>query len=404
MNRAIVGGGLRGVVPPGQHSRAQITGVGETDYVRGTTQTTETLLLQAALAACEDAGVEPASVDGVVMPSGKLSAEAFVHALGIADLRFHAANSMGGASAAAAIMIATAAVISGQASRVVVAAGGTQYSGGRKLSRADGSAAQFSWPAQDFRTHLERPYGLTVPMQWYSLQANRWLHETGADPAGLREVALAARAHARNNTRAYFRDRPLTAEQYDSAPYVVTPFRLYDICLESDGAAAVIVEPATAAAHGSRRGVLLLGGGEGHADVPDDLVSRPDILELGLAKAARRVLGGLGLSAADFDFAQIYDCFTFVVLRQLEELGFCKRGEGSDYVLNAGIGPGSSTPVNTHGGLLAQAHIAGMNHVVEAVRQLRGDAGAAQLARAELGLVTNYGDLSAGSLLVLAAS
>jgi acetyl-CoA acetyltransferase len=381
--------------------RARISGAGETDYVRGTTKTTADLLLEASLLACADAGVEPASVDGVVVPGGKLAAEAFVHALGITDLRFHAANSMGGASAVAAIMIAAAAVISGQASRVVVAAGGTQYSGGRKLSRADGAAAQFSWPGPEFRTHLERPYGLTVPMQWYSLQATRWLHETGADPAGLRAVALAAREHARNNAKAYFRDRPLSLGEYDAAPYVVYPFRLYDICLESDGAAAVIVERAATAPAGGHGGVVILGGGEGHADVPDDLVSRPDVLELGLRKVAGRVLGELGLAAADFDFAQIYDCFTFVVLRQLEELGFCQRGEGSEYALDAGLGPAGKIPVNTHGGLLAQAHIAGMNHVAEAVHQLRGTAGQAQVHGAELGLVTNYGDMSAGSLLVL---
>ena len=397
----MTGTGLTGTELTRADRQAQITGIGETDYVRGTMLSTEDLLLQAALLACADAGVEPASVDGIVIPSGKIGAEAFVPGLGLSDLRFHAANSMGGASAAAAVMIAAAAVTSGQASRVVVTAGGTQYSSARRLSSADGSAAAFSWPGRDFRTHLERPYGLTVPMQWYSLQANRWLAETGADPAGFRAVALAARAHARNNPRAYFRDRPLTAAEYDSAPEVVSPFRLYDICLESDGAAAVVVEPSTAPGQRGHRGVVLAGGGEGHAEVPDDLVSRPDILELGLTKVARRVLGELGLSAADVDFAQIYDCFTFVVLRQLEELGFCKRGEGSGYALDVGIGPGSAVPVNTHGGLLAQAHIAGMNHVTEAVRQLRGEAGPAQLPHAELGLVTGYGDMSAGSLLVL---
>jgi acetyl-CoA acetyltransferase len=164
----------------------------------------------------------------------------------------------------------------------------------------------------------------------------------------------------------------------------------------------VLVEPASAATRSRQRDVVVLGGGEGHADVPDDLASRTDILELGLQKVAPRVLGELGLTPADFDFAQIYDCFTFVVLRQLEELGFCGRGEGSSYVAEVGIGPGSKVPVNTHGGLLAQAHIAGMNHVTEAVRQLRGGAGPAQVRNASLGLVTGYGDMSDGSLLVLA--
>jgi acetyl-CoA acetyltransferase len=382
--------------------RAKLTGIGETEFVRGTSKSTEYLLAQAALRACADAAVEPSSVDGVVIPSGKVTAEAYVHALGITDLRFSASNRMGGASAVAAIMIAAAAVGSGRASRVLVADGGTQYSG-RRISGADGTATGFSWPGDHLRTHLERPYGLVVPMQWYSVQANRWLYETGADPAGLREVALAARAHASRNAQAYFADRTLTAQQYEEAPFIVKPFRLYDICLESDGAAAVLVEPASAADYSGHREVFIAGGGEGHADVPDDLVSRPDMLDLGLQKVAPRVLGDLGLSASDFDFAQIYDCFTFVVLRQLEELGFCARGEGSEYVLGVGIGPGSKVPVNTHGGLLAQAHIAGMNHVTEAVRQLRGDAGPAQIQDASLGLVTGYGDMSDGSVLVLSA-
>jgi acetyl-CoA acetyltransferase len=382
---------------------AKLTGIGETEFVRGTAKSAEHLLIEAARRACADAAVDPSTVDGVVIPSAKITPESYVSGLGITDLRFSAANFLGGASAVAAVMIAVAAVASGRARRVIVAAGGTQYSG-RRLSRADGAAAGFSWPGQDFRTHLEHPYGLVVPMQWYSLQANRWLHETGADPAGLRAVALAARAHASRNPQAYFARRPLTAEDYDRAPFIVKPFRLYDICLESDGAAAVLVEPASAATRSRQRDVLVLGGGEGHADVPDDLASRPDILDLGLQKAAARVLGELGLSAADFDFAQIYDCFTFVVLRQLEELGFCGRGEGPAYVADVGIGPGSKVPVNTHGGLLAQAHIAGMNHVTEAVRQLRGSAGPAQVENASLGLVTGYGDMSDGSLLVLATT
>jgi len=373
---------------------AVITGIGETEFVRGTTKTAESLLVQAALAACADAGADPSSVDGVVIPHGKITAECYVQALGLTDLRFSADNAMGGAGAVAAIMIAASAVRSGLASRVLVAAGGTQYSG-RRLNR---DATSFSWPGQQLRTHLEHPYGLMVPMQWYSLQANRWLHETGASADGMREVALSARAHASRNAQAYFADRPLTAQEYDDAPYIVQPFRLYDICLESDGAAAVLVEPAPPGSDG----VVILGGGEGHADVPDDLVSRPDMLDLGLQKVAPRVLGSLGLSPADFDFAEIYDCFTFVVLRQLEELGFCARGESPDYVLEAGIRPDSKVPVNTHGGLLAQAHIAGMNHVTEAVRQLRGTAGPAQIQGASLGLVTGYGDMSDGSLLVLA--
>ncbi|WP_235735562.1 thiolase C-terminal domain-containing protein [Nocardioides alcanivorans] len=381
---------------------AGIVGVGETDYCRGTDQTTVQLTMSAALAACADAGIEPSAIDGVVVPNGKIDAEEFVHALGIGDLRFHAATSMGGAGTVAAIGIAAGAVRAGLASRVLVAAGGTQYSGAARLSDSGGAGMAIRWPGQHLRDHLERPYGLSVPMQWYSLHANRWLATTGADRDGLRDVALATRAHAQSNSRAYFRDRPLTREQYDASPMLVEPFRLFDVCQESDGAAAVVVASASAGLHGVRPPVRVLGAGEGRADTPDDLVSRPDMLQMGLTKLAPRLLKEVGLELDAFDALWLYDCFSFVVLRQLEELGFCARGEAPDFIRDRGIGPGGTLPVNTHGGLLSQAHIAGMNHVVEAVRQLRGDAGAGQLSNAELGLVTGYGDMSDGSLLLLA--
>lgn len=385
-------------------SGARIVGVGETDYCRGTDSSTLQLTIEASLAACADAGIDPSEVDGVVVPNGKVDVEVFIHALGIRDLRFHAATSMGGAGTVAAVGIASGAVRAGLARRVLVAAGGTQFSGAARLSDAGGAGMGLRWPGQHLRDHLERPYGLSVPMQWYSLHANRWLAETGADRSGMREVALATRAHAARNPKAYFRDRPLTAQEYDAAPAIVDPFRLFDICQESDGAAAVLLDRDGADVTSAHRPVRVIGAGEGRADAPDDLVSRPDILQMGMTKLAPRLLGELGVDLAAIDALWLYDCFTFVVLRQLEELGYCGRGEAPDLVRERGIGPGGSLPVNTHGGLLSQAHIAGMNHVVEAVRQLRGEAGEAQLASAELGLVSGYGDMSDGSLLVLARS
>lgn len=384
---------------------ARISGVGETEYVRGTDRTALQLVLQASLAACEDAGIDPREVDGLVVPNGKFDAEEFIHGLGIRDLRFHAATSMGGAGTVAAVGIASGAVRAGLARHVLVAAGGTQYSGAHRLGDAAGSGSGIRWPGQDVRDHLERPYGLSVPMQWYSLHANRWLSVTGADRTGMRDVALATREHAHRNAKAYFKDRPLTAADYDRSPVLVDPFHLFDICQESDGAAAVVVEPDGVPSSGRSRPVRILGAGEGRADSPDDLVSRPDMLQMGMTKLAPRLLGEVGIRLDDVDALWLYDCFTFVVLRQLEELGYCGRGEAPDFVREVGTGPGGRLPVNTHGGLLSQAHIAGMNHVVEGVRQLRGDADvAAQLTDVELGLVSGYGDQSDGSLLLLARS
>ena len=179
------------------------------------------------------------------------------------------------------------------------------------------------------------------------------------------------------------------------------PFRLYDCCLESDGATAVVVSSTERARDMAQHPVTLLGVAEGHPDSPSTITQRADITTLGLAKATPRAFDMAGVSQADIDVAEIYDCFTYTVICQLEDLGFCKKGEGGPFIENGRLKLSGELPTNTHGGLLSQSHMAGMNHIVELVRQLRHDAARAQVKDAQIGLVTGYGDLGDGSIAIM---
>jgi acetyl-CoA acetyltransferase len=257
-------------------------------------------------------------------------------------------------------------------------------------------------PSPLIRSELEYPYGLLTLLHAYCIHANLWMETYDIDRRALATVAVTTRQHAQLNPGAYMRGRPLTYDDYDESPVVCAPLRVLDCCLETDGAAAIVVTAADDAGPSNGRHVDILAATEGHPDAPDDMVNRPDLKTMGVTKAAPRAFETAGLGPSDIDFAEIYDCFTYIVLRQLEEMGFCARGESPKFVEETGIGLDGGLPINTHGGLLSQAHTMGMNHVVEAVRQLRGEAGGAQLPNARVGLVTGYGDFADGSIAILA--
>jgi len=382
--------------------RVVIVGVGETDYTKGSGTSDLQLILEASKKAIDDAGIKPTDIDGIAQPSFRVKSEDLVSNLGIKDLKYAVSVLIGGASAVACLQDAAMAINCGIADYVLVATGWNGYSGTRYSSLGEDARQRIAQlPGAKLRRDFEQPYGLMVPSHWYSIIFSRWMHECNIDINSFAPVALAMRRHAQFNEKAMMRGKPLTSEEYYASPFVTYPLRKLDCCLETDGAAAVVLTSAERARDLKQEPVYVMGTGEGHPDSPDDITNRGDMLTIGLTKATSRAFNMAGVSHSDIDFAEIYDCFTATVMLELEALGFCKRGESPDFVKGGRIELGGELPVNTHGGSLSQAHVIGMNHIVEAVKQLRGQAGAAQIKGCEIGLVTGWGDQGDGSLAIL---
>jgi acetyl-CoA acetyltransferase len=240
---------------------------------------------------------------------------------------------------------------------------------------------------------FEVPYGPVVP-SLYALIAQRHMHEYGTTPEQLAEVAVTMRRHAGLNPNAHKRD-PITIADVLGSRMISSPLHMFDCAIVSDGAAAAIVTTEDRAADMKKRPVHLLGQGYGlrHGHIGD----HKQLTTTGAVDSGRDAFALAGVERADIDVAQIYDCFTITVIVELEDLGFCAKGEGGRFVEGGRIGLGGALPVTTHGGLLSGGHPGlpgGFFHLIEGVRQLRGEAGERQVANAELALVHGNGGVA----------
>ena len=381
---------------------AAIVGIAETDYVRGAEQSVPELILSASMAAIADSGLAPTDIDAVIPPGGFISTEEIAANLGIPEVRYAVEVHMGGASPTASLQSAVMALASGIATNVLITFGWNGYSAMRPRPGVRRTKRGMSpGPFIEVSRNFYAPYGVRSAVQWYSLYIQRYCDLYGIGPEDAAQVALTCREHAHLNPKALMGGREMTMDDYLSSPFITEPMRKLDCCLETDCAAALVLTTAERANDLRHHPVLWLGGAEGHPYPADEITNRPDMLRLGLDFAAPRAFAMAGVAPADMDFLQIYDCFTYVVLMELEAIGICEKGGAGEFVRSGEIKLGGKFPLNTHGGLLSQGHCWGLNHIVEATRQLRHDAGDAQVADCEVGVVTGYGDLGDGSIAVL---
>jgi len=370
---------------------AAIVGIGESPVGRVPELDTLGLQRHAALAALHDAGLTLSDIDGLLttpvrvenwaMPCGVVA-----EGLGLRP-RYLATLDVAGASGTAMLHHAAMAVATGQCDTVLCVGGQSLLS-----FHTRGSAVQKLADAGWAHPEFEAPYGPLVPTL-YALVAQRHMAQYGTTPEQLAEVAVTLREHAALNDNAHKRD-PLSRDDVMSSRMITSPLRMLDCALVSDGAAAFIVTRAERARDTRQPAVRLLGCGYGHSHTY--IGDYPDITATGAVQAGRDAYAMAGLGPKDIDVAQLYDCFTITVIIELEDLGFCAKGEGGAYVQHHGIGLKSSMPVTTHGGLLSAGHpglAGGMFHVLEGVRQLRGQAGPRQVAEAETALVHGNGGI-----------
>jgi acetyl-CoA acetyltransferase len=389
---------VRGIVSETHELRqkACIVGIGETPYVRNSGKTAREMVFDAVERACRDAGICVRDLDGVVEMGGSghvVTAQQLQLNYGIKDLPYVAAAPFGaGSAAAASVGMATAALDAGMCKYVAC----WHFTDWSSQSTTPGDAHDHEPNKHDFET----PFGWFGQPAHLAMCARRHMATYGTKYEHLGAIAVTQRAHAALNGNAVM-TAPLTMEDYLSARWIAEPFRLFDCCVINDGAAAYVMTTPDRARDMPRPPVSFLGVGLSSGDRTVYWAQQPDITHTSAVHSAPRAYAMAGVGPEDVDFLQLYDCFTWVVLSSIEDHGFCKKGEGGDF-LDAGrrISVGGELPVNTHGGMLSQSYLQGMNHICEAVRQLRGEAGAAQVAGAEVGLVGGYAGATYGTLIL----
>lgn len=382
-----------------------VAGIGTTEYSKKSGVSVTSLAAQAALEAITDAGLKPSDIDGLIRSDyDETSQVALADAIGADDIAYWGQNGPGGSGPCAMVGQAVAAIMSGQATTVLVYRALNGRSG-RRLGK--GVSVEGGVGGASSYLELFAPYGMTSPGQFFGMIARRHMSEHGLTHEALAEIAMVCRRRANANPAAQMYDRELTVDDYYASRMISDPLRLFDFCLESDGGAALVVTT-TERARDLRQPPVLINSvaqATGLRVGPGQMypVLLGESLEhLTSKRVAERLYGRSGLTPADVDVAQLYDCFTVTVYLQLADFGFCSRDDVSGFVESGALDLGGAIPINTAGGQLSESYIHGMNHIVEGVRQIRGTS-TSQVPGAEVSLVTSAPPPGASALLLVAA-
>ena len=349
--------------------QAIIAGIGQTEFSKASGRSELQLAAEAGLAAIEDAGMTPADIEGLVTFTLDSSDELLLmRTLGIPQLRYWSRTPHGGAGAHTTVQHAALAVASGAAKAVLVYRAFNERSG-RRFGQPNARVTPPGW-------NWYLPFGLDTPAKIYALQFQRYMHEYGLTNEDFGRYTVVARKHAATNPNAWFYERPITLEDHQNSRWIVEPIiRLLDCCQESDGGVAIVVTAAERANDLPNPAARIAAVADGHLIDGSVMFNyyHPSLAEFPEAKfLAQQLYAMAGVGPGDIDAAMIYENFSPIVFLQLEGLGFCGPGEAKDFIADGHIELGGSLPVNTHGGLLGEAYIHGLNNILEAVRQIRG--------------------------------
>lgn len=355
---------------------AAIVGIGATEFSKESGRSELQLAAECSLAACADAGVNPADIDGMITFTIDNSDEiGLARCLGVKDLAYTTRIPGGGAAAAATLYQAMAVVNAGVCDTVLIWRAmneRSQYRFGQNPTNMAGYSGGHGTGSLLWCI----PFGAMTPASWGALQGARYLHAYGITNRDLGHVSVQQRAYAARNPKAWFYERPITLEDHQNSRWIQEPWlRLLDCCQESDGGVAILVTALDRARDLKQPPVRIAGACQ---SIPynvevisnyyhDDLTVMPEAVG-----TARRLYAQTGLKPADMQAAMLYDAFTPQVLMQLEAFGFCGRGEAAEFVKSGALALDGAVPTNTHGGLLGEAYIHGVNSMAEGVRQVRG--------------------------------